>query len=367
MTKPAMFRARPGGEKVSDKSPRLVTILRMSASNQPIKTFRLVVLAWLAIAPLHLAAATNSIRTGASLAAVGFARYEWLDSKRGRPVPVKIYYPQTGSGPFPVIIFSHGLGGSREGYEYLGRYWAARGYVSVHLQHVGSDAAVWQDTPLTNLMSSLRKSAANRDNAANRPLDVSFAIDRLEKLNQENSPLKNRLDLARLGVAGHSFGAFTALAVAGQVFITPGDQEISYGDPRVKAAVAMSAPVPARKNTLDRAFGKIKIPMYHLTGTLDSSPIGDTRPAERRVPFDHILGAEQYLLTLSGGDHMIFAGVSRSLTPETEKQFKDLICESSTAFWDAHLKGDAKAKAWLTNDFKTALSTNGVVEIKAAK
>lgn len=323
------------------------------------KLFCLLALAWLIVAPAPGAfAATN---------AVEILRADWLDAKRNRTVPVKIYYPATGSGSLPVIIFSHGLGGSREGYEYLGRYWAAHGYVSVHLQHLGSDAAVWQDKPATELKASLRQSAANLDNAANRPADVSFAIDRLEKLNQENSPLKNRLDLARLGVAGHSFGAFTTLAIAGQVFVTPGDGEISFGDPRVKAAVAMSAPVPARKNTLDRAFGKIKIPVLHMTGTEDSSPIGETRPEERRVPFDHIHGAEQYLLTFNGGDHMIFGGVSRTLSAEKEKQFKELICESSTAFWDAYLKGEATGKVWLANDFKTALATNGTFEIKLGK
>ena len=147
-------------------------------------------------------------------------------------------------------------------------------------------------------------------------------------------------------------------------FITPADKEISYGDPRVKAAVAMSATLPARKNTLDRAFGKIKIPVLHMTGTKDYSPIGETRPEERRVSFDNIHGADQFLLTFAEGDHMIFGGVSRELSTEKESQFKGLICESSAAFWDAYLKGDAKAKTWLTNDFKTALATNGTFEIR---
>src|SRR5581483_4684895 len=74
-------------------------------------------------------------------------RYDWVDAKRHRDVPVKIYYPKTGDGPFPVIVFSHGLGGSREGYEYLGNYWASHGYVSVHLQHLGSDDSVWKGLP----------------------------------------------------------------------------------------------------------------------------------------------------------------------------------------------------------------------------
>ena len=296
-----------------------------------------------------------------------FVRYDWIDAKRNRHVPVKIYFPPGGTGPFPVIIFSHGLGGSREGYEYLGRYWANRGYVSVHLQHLGSDAAVWEDSPITNLLTDMRKAAANLENAANRPLDVSFAIDQLERLNLESALFKNRLDLARLGVAGHSFGAFTTLAVAGQVFIMPAGREISYADSRVKAAIAMSAPVPARTNTFDRAFGKIKIPVLHMTGTADYSPIGETHPEERRVAFDHIHGADQFLLTLAGGDHNVFGGVSRQVSPEKETQFKELICESSTSFWDAYLKGNAKAKAWLTNDFKIVLAADGTFELKQDK
>ena len=334
------------------------------------KPFRLFALALITAAQMQIAAAaTNAPAYQPAITnyEVDVIRADWLDAKRNRHVPVKIYFPRTGSGPFPVIIFSHGLGGSREAYEYLGRYWAERGYVSVHLQHLGSDAAVWQDTPVTNLMANMRKAAASLDNASNRPADVSFAIDQLEKWNRADTPLKNRLDLARIGVAGHSFGSFTTLAIAGQVFIGLGGREISFADPRVKAVVAMSSPVPARKDTLDRAFGKIKIPVLHMTGTEDSSPIGETKPADRRLPFDHIQGADQFLLTLNGGDHMIFAGRTATLTPEKEKLFREFICESSTAFWDAYLKGDAKAKAWLTNDFKTALAADGTFEIKPVK
>ena len=323
------------------------------------KLVRLLPLALLLAVPLQAVfAATN---------AVEILRADWLDASRNRNVPVKIYFPQTGAGPFPVIIFSHGLGGSREAYEFLGRHWAEHGYVSVHLQHLGSDASVWQDKPASELMANMRKAAANLDNVSNRPRDVSFALDQLEKWNRADSPLKDRLDLGHIGMAGHSFGSFTTLAIAGQVFIGLGDREISFADSRIKAALAMSSPVPARKDTLDRAFGKIKIPVFHMTGTEDYSPIGETKPAERRVPFDHTHGADQFLLTFTGGDHMLFGGHSAKLPPDKEKHYKDLICESSTAYWDAYLKGEARARNWLTNDFKTLLAADGVFETKTAK
>ena len=166
-------------------------------------------------------------------------RVDWTDGKRDRPVPAQIYSPQTGDGRFPVIIFSHGLGGSREGYEYLGRHWASLGYISVHLQHLGSDSAVWQGQQ--NPMTAMRAAAANPKNAIDRALDVSFAIDQMIKANQEAGPFKGRLDMQNIGVAGHSFGAYSALMIAGQVYHGPLGGVRSLGDPRVKAAVIMSA------------------------------------------------------------------------------------------------------------------------------
>ena len=287
---------------------------------------------------------------------------EWTDATRARQVPVKIYFPKTGTGPYPVIIFSHGLGGTRDGYEYLGHHWASHGYVSVHVQHLGSDSAVWQDT--ASPMKAMQQAAASLTNALNRPLDVSFAIDQITRLNKAEGVLRNRLDLNRVGVAGHSFGAYTTLAAAGQVF---GPTERGLGDERVKAAIAMSAPVP-RANA-GRSYSRIRIPILHMTGTEDYSPIGDTSPKDRRVPFDRITGAAQFLVTFTGGDHMIFSGRS-GLRGErkNDERFHDLIKMSSTAFWDAYLKQDTEAKEWLAKGgFQAALGNDGVFEQKTGE
>ncbi len=304
-------------------------------------------------------------RETTNTSAVATVKYDWVDAKRDRKVPVKIYYPQTGSGPFPVIIFSHGLGGSRDGYEYLGRFWAGHGYVSVHLQHLGSDSSLLKDVPASEWMDTLRNSVANLENARNRPLDVTFAIDEVIKMNQNDPVLKKRLDLDHIGMAGHSFGAFTTLASIGEVFVTPAGEEKSAGDPRIKAAIAMSSPVPQKKDQYDLAFSKIKVPCFHMTGTLDNSPIGETKAAERRVPFDHTKGVDHFLVIFKDGDHMIFSGRLRRQASEKDPLFQKLICQSSTAFWDAYLRNDVRAKAWLTgNGFETALYGNGTFEKK---
>ncbi len=292
-------------------------------------------------------------------------KYEWTDATRQRAVPVKIYFPKSGDGPFPIIIFSHGLGGSCDGYGYLGRHWASHGYVSVHLQHAGSDATVWENSPVSERVKLLAYAATIPKNSIDRPKDVSFAIDELTKLNAKDSLLKGRLDLERIGAAGHSFGAFTALASVGEVFVTPLGEEVSFYDPRIKAAIAMSSPIPRNKQQLEAAFAQIKVPCFHMTGTKDDSPIGETKPEERRVPFDHITATNQFLVTFTGGDHFIFSGRWREQTGgEHDLMFQEFILSSSTAFWNAFLKDDKNALQWLRHDFARELGSKGILEKK---
>lgn len=295
---------------------------------------------------------------------VAIIRSTWQDDTRRRQVPVKIFYPAQGAGPFPLVIFSHGLGGSREGYQYLGSHWASHGYVSVHLQHLGSDRAVWENSWLK--LPALWRAAGKLENSLNRPLDVTFALDQLEILNQSESPFKGRLDLTRVGAAGHSFGAFTTLAAAGQVFKGQGGRERSLADPRLKAAIPMSAPVPRRREFLAQAYAKITIPCLHMTGTRDDSPIGGTSAADRRLPFDHMNGSDQYLVIFQDGDHMIFSGHQRRWSRDIkDARFHHLIRLGTTVFWEAYLKGDATAKDWLTSGgLARALEGDASLEVK---
>jgi predicted dienelactone hydrolase len=326
------------------------------------QTYRLIA-AFLAMGLSVLAAANSSVapaQPATGPLAVSTARFDWKDARRDRVVPVKIYFPTNSTGPFPLILFSHGLGGTRDGYEYLGRYWASHGYVSLHLQHLGSDDAAWRGQGLNGL-KTMSQAASDPANAINRPLDVRFALDQALKLNEEPGPFHGLIATNRIGMAGHSFGAYTTLTVAGEVF---GPTERGLPDERVKAAIAMSSPVP--KQNQDRAFSKIKIPILHLTGTADNSPIGGTTPAERRLPFDKINGADQFLVTFNGGDHMVFSGAGGLRRDQTkDAAFHELILRSTTAFWNAYLKDDLKAKEWLAGGgCEKALGQNGVFEKK---
>jgi predicted dienelactone hydrolase len=308
----------------------------------------------------------------------------WNDSLRdGREVPARIYLPESDSAPYPVVLFSHGLGGNTSAAEYLGRYLAGHGYVAVHLQHHGSDTLIFRGVvgrgktlgaaaqSSARLSPAIREaatsSATNVRNAINRVQDVSFAIDTLTRLNTEPGELRGKLDLQRIAIAGHSFGANTAMLCIGQQLPAFASGRNQLADPRIKAALVLSAPAPKRFGSLKPAFAAVKVPVMHMTGTNDDSPIGETTAAERRTAFDNTDAPDQYLVTFQGGDHMIFSG--RRVDATREKQdakYHEWIDAAAGAFFDAYLKNDAAAKSWLksTAGLETYLGAHARLEEK---
>ena len=96
--------------------------------------------------------------------------FEVKDATRDRTLPIRVYLPE-GTKPAPVVIFSHGLGGSRDNNPYLGNHWAARAYVVVFVQHPGSDERVWKDAAGPERVAEIRK-AASLENYRARTKDI---------------------------------------------------------------------------------------------------------------------------------------------------------------------------------------------------
>jgi predicted dienelactone hydrolase len=289
--------------------------------------------------------------------------FDWKDAKRDRVVPVRLYVPK-GKGPFPVVLFSHGLGGSRDNCAYLGQHWASHGFVSVHMQHKGSDNAVWKDSKQP--LEAMKKSLLDPRNALNRPPDVRFVLDQLTKMNQEDGPFKDRLDLEHVGMSGHSFGAWTTQAVIGQIFPTPLGKEIQFTDPRIKAALIMSPNPPSADSKPDKVFTPIKVPCLHLTGTHDDGVlITSVKPADRRIPFENIKAAGQYLVIFKDGTHSVFTGGWKGKEQKNDPIIQGLTRTASTAFWQAYLKDDAEARTWLDRGgLKKTLGEEATLEIR---
>lgn len=266
------------------------------------------------------------------------------DADRGRDVPVRVYLP-AGTNASPVVLFSHGLGGSRENSPYLGCHWSSRGYAVVFVQHLGSDESVWKDQPARGERLKAMREAASPKNFALRVQDIPAVLDQLARWNEEKDhPLCGRLDLSKVGMCGHSFGAITTQAVSGQRFPLG---IVNYTDARIKAAVAFSPSAP-RRGSAERAFGGVSIPWLLMTGTKDTSFINDTDVASRLKVFPALPPGQKYELVLEGAEHSAFG--DRPLPGDKEARNPNhhrAILALSTAFWDAYLRGDAAARGWL--------------------
>jgi predicted dienelactone hydrolase len=268
------------------------------------------------------------------------------DEARSRSIPILVSLPE-GGGAAPVVLFSHGLGGSRHGSSYLGEHWAARGYAAVFLQHPGSDESVWREAPRASRMDSMRR-AASMENFLLRVGDVRAILDALERFNDEpGHPLQDRLDLDRVGMSGHSFGAVTTQAVSGQR--APGAGR-PFTDPRIRAAVILSPSAPRRGDPSD-AFGGVDLPWMLMTGTKDVALIGDADVASRLAVFPALPEGDKYELVLDNAEHSAFT--DRNLPGDSEPRNPNhhrAILAMSTAFWDAYLRDSAEARDWLSSD-----------------
>ena len=250
---------------------------------------------------------------------------DWVDERRQRPVPVRLYRPHA-AGPAPLVVFSHGIGGSRVGYSYLGRHFASHGVASLHLQHVGSDRSLWTGNVLS-LVGRLQ-TAARDDEAIARVGDLGYALDRL--LAGEHGA---GIDPRRIVAAGHSYGANTTLLAAGAQ-VPRGDRLLSLRDPRVMAAIVISAPPFYGESDLRPILGGIQVPSLHITATEDVIRIpGYYSGAEDRVAvFDAVGSARKWLAVFEGGSHSIFTDRSGTGGPALNPQVKQATRELALAF-----------------------------------
>jgi dienelactone hydrolase len=240
--------------------------------------------------------------------------FDWLDTARNRSVPARLYLPvlPAGSpkpGAMPLVVFSHGIGGSRDGYSYLGSYFAANGYASLHVQHVGSDRQLWFGSPWS-LVFRLTE-AAQEAEALNRVKDVKFALTRLLA-----EPVGSSINTQRLVAAGHSYGANTSMLLAGaQVNVLSAGVPYVAKDPRFSAAILISAPPFYGMGNPQNIVSGIDVPTLHITATADDIQIpGYTSGVADRVTLYQATGtapntgsrAAKVLAVFNGGSHSIF-------------------------------------------------------------
>ncbi|MDR3198142.1 MAG: hypothetical protein LBU34_09775 [Planctomycetaceae bacterium] len=261
------------------------------------------------------------------------------DAARNRTIPVKIFYPvKTDEEKLPVIVFSHGLGGSIDCCSYLANAWASQGFAAVFLQHPGSDENIWKGK--VRILNEFKESYRHNWNGRTRAEDIKFVLDSLEELFAENHAVVTKFDGNRIGVGGYDLGCLASLLVAGQL---PSDMGDSLYDSRIKAVLAMSPPIRYTGKSFQEVYDPVDVPALFITGTEDDSIVGPTKAQQRRIPFDSMTRNNRYLVIFQGGDHRIYGGRIFSLSARNDQHFQTAIIRVSSYFWKAVLQNDEKA------------------------
>jgi len=285
------------------------------------------------------------------------------DGKRNKDLHMRIFYPN-GAGPFPVIVFSHGAGGSQSCCEELTHHWASYGYITLQPTH--DDSTLQRRNTgeegidfVKAVRDALKKPALWQS----RPQDISFVLDSLPTLQKRIPALAGKIDSRQIGVGGHSMGAFTADAIAGALVDLPKHSATDFGDPRVKAVLLLSPQGPGEFGLNDHSWDQVNIPLLSMTGSLDRGA-GQQDPEWRKIPFERSRPGDKYHVFIQGANHMSFI-TSKLLSPSRGVRGDAILGytnSASLAFWDAYLKADPAAKKYLQSD-ALADSTRGAVKI----
>jgi len=271
---------------------------------------------------------------------VGFGALDldWVDTARQRAVPVRLVLPHQGER-LPLVVFSHGMGGSRAGYRWLGEHLASQGVASLHVQHVGSDRRLWSGNVLS-VVSRLQEAAQDQEAIA-RVHDLRFALDTLLV-----GDLAARVDARRIVAAGHSYGANTTLLACGARVQRHG-QVLDLQDTRVRAAIVISAPPFYGEPDLGRILHGVTLPTLHVTATEDIIRIPGyySGPEDRLAVFDAVGSTRKWLAVFEGGSHSMFTDRAGSGGAALNPQVKLATRELAVAFVRGVLDGDESGLA----------------------
>ena len=271
------------------------------------------------------------------------------DPAKRTDLPCRIYYPKDG-GPYPVILFSHGFGANKDAFETVGRHWASHGYVVIHPSHADGVGKARREPAkgganepagrprLGGFVGGLN----DPQKIGGRVGDLTLILDSLDDLPKTVPALTGKVDKGRVGVGGHSFGAFTAMLVGGVTADLGGEKGRSYLDKRVKCILPISAQGTGQQGLTDKSWDKLALPMMTITGTRDRGA-GGQGLAWKREPYDRSRAGDKYLVVVDGAGHVSFGG---GLGPQGDDVVA-CVTLASTHFWDAYLKDSAAAKEYL--------------------
>jgi dienelactone hydrolase len=297
------------------------------------------------------------------------------DAARKKEIPVAAWAPKA-PGKYPVIVFSHGAGGSGAmAAAKLGPYWASHGYVVVAPTHADSIALRrkrGEDVKgaVAETLKGIRGEGPDQSQACrDRVRDVSFLLDAAAELEKLLPEIGGKADWSRVGIGGHSLGAYVAQVAGGAKVDFAGSGKLeSLAEPRFKAVVVLSGQGAGQLGLVADSWKELKNPMLVVTGQHDRGAKGQG-PEWRREPFAGAPAGEKYFASFESANHGSFTGgmlvpglllkrrerpaglLGRPSSPEdVEKRIFRGVQLATLHFWDAYLKSDSGGKSWLQGD-----------------
>ena len=297
------------------------------------------------------------------------------------PFRIKLYLPQGLERPVPVVILSHGFGSEPKSFDYLGEHLASYGIAAVSVEHIGSDSDYELET-----LEGIKRPAIAPEEFIERPIDIHYVLDELERLNQSDPIIKGTLDLSKVGAIGHSLGGYTTLALAGAQInldrlrsscpnkkinlnvsllmqcraqnLTPQRQ---LKDSRIKGIIAIS---PIASAILGQeSLNKISIPTAIISGSEDIiAPVVQ----EQVYPFTWLSTKDKYLAMMIPGNHFSSSSLpsKKPANPTIIEEFvgnrlangQPYIKAFSVAFVKAHIEQDSEYLPYLTASYANKIS-----------
>jgi predicted dienelactone hydrolase len=232
---------------------------------------------------------------------------------------VDMYVPEGITDPVPLVVYSHGWGGRLSDGAVSGEFLASHGFAVAVPEHIGTT-----DTYRSLFLVGGLGDVTSPVEYVNRPEDVIFMLDELEKLAETGSHWASQIDMQQVGLMGASFGGLTVLASAGASF-NPANfseecaqgfvqfnpsfllqcharflppTEYEFTDPRIKAAL----PMYPMGSTLygPEGLANITIPMMMFAGSED---ILAPSVYEQIPMFSWMESPDRYLAFFAPGNH----------------------------------------------------------------
>jgi len=252
----------------------------------------------------------------------------------------------SGSGPFPLVIFSHGNGGMRFQNYTLARHLASHGFIFAAPDHT-ENAAFTALPDAFVIYNPLLMAKSFFD----RPQDIGCCIDTLLELGSPGSGdrLEGAIDPDRIALGGHSFGGLGVMT------------EVQTDD-RIKAGLDLAGP------WISIALFNLNVPMMYMIGLEDKTVGVPYNPLIVDV-FEHS-PAPRFLIEFMDGEHFTFTdacaiaptlfgsadgcGQGKRSSDGSPFQFVDPDLAQSiqhayvTAFFSLVVKGDEQYRPYLT-------------------